>query len=175
MSEATVRTRKRMTLAPRELYFATYHQAAHAVVATMLGCGVDRLDIGMQPEEVGWNPDAAPSGDFETVCAAGYAMELLLGRRPEVAWRHCQDDLAILTRISADRTGTPVDPEEASARFIQGGEQGRAILGHPSVRAAIDRLAESLGDAYLAHVEGLTDDDVRATLGPLHGADVVTR
>jgi hypothetical protein len=143
---------------PRELYFATYHQAAHAVVAMTLGCRVEHVEIGMVPEDVGWCLDTAPSGDFETVCAAGFAMELILGRRHDAAWDHCKDDRALMANLCVDRTGVAMDAPASVERFMEGAAHCRAILAHPAVRTAIDDLSESLADAYLAGEERVEGD-----------------
>lgn len=153
------------------MYYATYHQAAHAVVAAMLGCSVDHLEIGFQPENIGWNPDSAPSGDFETLCAAGFAMEMILGRRHDAAWDPSKDDRATLKRIVLERTGATMDQAELAKRFMEGADHCRSILSHTGVRAVIDVLAESLGDAYLANEEGLKGADVRLMIGPLIGLE----
>lgn len=170
MSEIPVsapKSRRRAAYSTRELYFATYHQAAHAVVAAMLGCRVDYLEIGLQPENVGWNPECAPTGDFETICAAGFAMELILGRRHDVVWEPARDDRATLRAIALDRTGGEMSPEETQRRFLQGVDHCRSILNHSSVRIVVDQVAESLGDAYLANEEGLKGADVHQMIGTL--------
>lgn len=138
----------------------------------MLGCNVDHVEIGVQPEDVGWNPDAAPSGDFETLCAAGYAMELILGRRPDVAWDSCRSDRAILKRIAIERTGHEMDQAEVTARFLEGVEHCRSILSHTGVRAVTDTLAESLGDAFLGKGDRLSSTEVRLLITPLIGLEV---
>ena len=165
--DTAVRPRKRAAYSSRELYFATYHQAAHAVVAAMLGCRVDHLEIGFQPESIGWNPECAPTGDFETICAAGFAMELILGRRHDVVWDPARDDRATLRAITLDRTGGEMSPEETARRFTEGSEHCRSILNHSNVRIAVDQVAEALGDAYLANEEGLKGADVHQMIGTL--------
>ena len=166
------KARKRITYSPRDLYFATYHQAAHAAVAVTLGCRVDYLEIGMVPEELGWCVDGTPSGDLETVCAAGFAMELELGRRHDSAWDHCKPDRILLTSSYDDRTGMAMDVAAGVERFMEGATLCRSILAHSAVRAVIDKLAEALGDAYLAGDERLERADVVAITDALTKSDV---
>lgn len=152
MTPATAPVRKEprfVRLAPRDLYFASHHQAAHVVVAMMLGCRVDHVEIGITPEEPGWCLDTTPQGDIDTVCAAGYAMEILLGRRHDLAWTNCRSDLAAIATIHRERGELALDSDGAKKRFMNGAELSQAILTHPYVRAKIDALAEALSDLHL--------------------------
>ena len=45
----------------RDLYFSTYHQAAHAVTAILLGCRVDYVDADATAEDQGWNLESGLS------------------------------------------------------------------------------------------------------------------
>lgn len=141
---------KRITLPPRDLYYATFHQAAQVVVAMMLGYRVDNVDIGVNPDEFGVCLESANADDIDTVCAAGYAMEVLLNRRADTAWDQSKTDRLRMKSLHGDHTGIVLDLAATKERFMAGAELCRAILNHTGARQAIDLLAEALSEAYLA-------------------------
>ena len=144
----------------RELYFSTHHQAAHAVAAITLGCGVDYVDIAADGAEFGWNLDDAPTGDVETICAAGFAMERILGRLHEHAWARSQADRALQASIVSGRTGVALDDAALIERFMEGADSSTGILNHQATRNAIDVLAEALSEEYDAGGTRLNGDKV---------------
>ncbi len=157
-------------LSPRDLYFATHHQAAHVAVAMVLGCRIDGIETSTGPDAILWSLDAVPTGDLATVCAAGYAMELLLGRRAELAEGHCRDDRSLMARLMADRTGFTPDSASVGAAFLEGAEQCRAILAHAAVRSAIDRLADAIAEAHLSGELALTRNELNGAVSSLAAA-----
>jgi|GEM_PF-3947272 len=172
MSQTSVTVRKDV-LTPRsrrELYFATYHQAAHAVTAVALGCRIDFVEIGVDDAEIGWSLDTASMGDVETICAAGFAMEKLLDRLPEHAWSHSKVDRDLLGALHAERTGLTMNEQVLSERFLEGALWATAMLNHQAIRAAIDLLAEALSDSFDAGTSRVSGADVHAIVGPSMGS-----
>lgn len=135
----------------------------------VLGCQINHLEVGLAPMSPGWDLESVPSGDFETVCAAGYAMEVLLGRRQDAAWDQCTGDRQLLTALDARRTGVEMDRDTSTARFRAAAEMSRAILAHGTVRTTIDLLAEALSDAYDSGEGHLSGDVVRDISAPILG------
>ena len=157
-------------MSPRDLYFATYHQAAHVVAALVLGCRIEYVEIATPASKVGWNLDSASIADTETVCGAGFEMEQILGRLYDSSWSRSEDDRVLLGTIHADRTGLSLTAPEIDARFTAGAASSRAILEHAGARHAIDELAEHLNDAYLRDERRVEAADMRAITAQITGA-----
>jgi len=152
-------------MTPRELYFVTHHQAAQVVAALMLGCRVDSIIVGTGPQDNGWNLEAAPFEDVEAICAAGFEMEILLGRMHEHAWTRSQPDRTYLGELHKDRTGDPLDLKWIDDQFVRGAASSRAILEHQGARKAIDLLADALNDVYGSKERKMTGVDIRTVTG----------
>jgi len=152
-------------MTPRELYFVTHHQAAQIVAALTLGCRVDHVVAGTGPQENAWSLEAAPIEDAASVCAAGFEMEILLGRLHEHAWTRSQQDRALLGELHSDRTGDVLDEARLEERFMQGAASSRAILEHQTSRKAIDLLADALSDVYGSKERKMTGVDIRTITG----------
>ncbi|AIE87577.1 hypothetical protein [Fimbriimonas ginsengisoli] len=136
-------------LSERELFFATNHQAAHAVVAMTLGCFVGDLAVSDEADtDPGWSSSPAPLADAESIFAAGYAMEMLLWRTRGRAWAESECDRQRLADRYGDVTGNDLSPEAADARFLDAAAQSRAILNHDGARRTIDALAHALVECY---------------------------
>lgn len=147
---------------PRDLHFATYHQAAHVVAALVVGCSVQYVEIGAATSRVGWNLDSAHIDDVGIIYGAGFQMEQMLGRRLEVSWTLSEDDRATLAGIYGDRTGISLTPAEIDERFQAGAASSEAILNHTAARHAIDELAELLTTVYLRGDHQLGIEDFQA-------------
>ncbi len=152
-------------MTPRELYFVTHHQAAQVVSALMLGCRVDSIIAGTGPQENSWSLEAAPFEDAQAVCAAGFEMEMLLGRLHEHAWTRSQQDRALMSELHTDRTGDTLDEVHLDELFMQSAESSRAILEHQTARKAIDLLADALSDVYGSKERKMTGIDIRTVTG----------
>jgi len=135
-------------MTPRDIHFASYHQAAHVVSALLFGCRIEYVEIGNEADKIGWNLDSVSLRDTETVCGAGFEMERILGRRHELSWNRSDDDRVLLGTIHTDRTGETLTKVERDARFTAGADSSRSLLEHGRVRGVIDKLAEELNDAY---------------------------
>jgi hypothetical protein len=156
----------------RDLYFATHHEAAHVVTALTLGCRVDFVEFGEGKSEAGWCLNQSSVGDVETICAAGYAMEQLMGRLPEQAWSRSQDDRALMASLHADLTGLALDGPATAERFLEGAEWSRAILNHQTARRAIDALASALSAVYGTGERRMSGADILEITSPIMGASV---
>jgi hypothetical protein len=157
-------------MSPRDVYFTTHHQAAHVVTAILLGCRVEFIDVEGTPGDLGWNVDAAAISDIETVCAAGFEMERLLGRLEDIAWRRSQDDRDLMSALCADRTGSAMTEAAIKEHFLQGAAASRGILDHTTARQAIDLLAEALSDAHDAGEKRLSAERILTITGLQSGA-----
>jgi len=156
-------------MTPRDLYFDCYHQAAHVVVALVLGCRVEYVEIGTGADKIGWNLDAACVQDVEAVCAAGFEMEQILRRREDLSWSRAEGDRGLLQVTYADRTGLSLTTEELAARFTAGAVSSRSVLGHAGARHAIDELADYLNDAYLRDERRVEANDLKAITSQITG------
>ena len=136
-------------MSPRDLYFASYHQAAHVVSALVFGCRIEYVEIGNTVDKIGWNLDSASVGDAEAVCCAGFEMEMILGRRQDLSWSRSGSDRALLETIHSERMGETLTSAELDALFTASAKSSRTVLEHAAVRHAIDELAEHLSEAYL--------------------------
>lgn len=156
-------------MTPRDLYFLTYHQAAHLVTAIVLGCGFDYVEIGTPLNLVGLDLEAASLADTETICAAGFEMEIILGRMHDTAWGRASDDRVLLGSIHADRTGDKLTSAELDERFTSGAASSRAVLQHKGTRSAIDQLSELLTDAHQSGERRVAAQDLKGVTGLLTG------
>jgi hypothetical protein len=152
-------------MTPRELYFATHHQAAQVVAALMLGCRVDELTVAGSPQDFVWNLDAVPFEDVQAICAAGFEMEIVLGRLQEHAWTRSQLDRVLMAEVYTGRTGNVALQTLTDEQFNQGAVSSRAILDHQTARKAIDLLADALNDVYGSKERKITGVDIRTITG----------
>jgi len=152
-------------LTPRDLYFASHHQAAHVVTAITLGCEVHYVDIGLPMEEVGWSLDTASVSDIEAVCAAGFEMERLLGRLYDQAWARSQEDRNLLASLYSDRTGLTMDQATLTERFLAGATSCRSILDHQTSRNAIDLVADALSTLLESGLHRLSAEAIYSITG----------
>jgi hypothetical protein len=67
-------------MTPRELFFATHHQAAQVVTAMTLGCRVEFIELGVPFGPGGCSLQTTSTRDIETIFASGFEMERVLGR-----------------------------------------------------------------------------------------------
>jgi len=135
-------------MSPRDLYFESNHKAAQAVVAVTLGQAIDHITITEDNGEIGWQLESASVSDLGTICAAGFAMEKLLGRLHDQAWKRSSDDRKTLATLAADQTGITLGAEALESQFLAGATSSESILSHTTARKAIDRLANLLADLY---------------------------
>lgn len=148
-------------LSARDLHFASCHQAAQVVVAMMLGCEVGSIQVGRPPDPAEWRFADAQEGDVETICAAGYAIEIAMGRIAEKAWGHAQNDLLLLRFLHAERTGLDLPHDQVEERFRAGAVHSQALLNHPVGRAAVDRLCGTIADRYLSGETSIGAQELR--------------
>jgi hypothetical protein len=148
---------------------ACRHEAAHVVAAITVGCPVEYSDL---EGGIGWCLEGAGLDDLQTVCAAGYAMERLLGRSEEQAWNATRADRTLMTVLSADLTGTQMPESVAKDRFLQAAAECEAILRHPSTARAVEALAEKLEVRYRAGDERMPGREVMEIVNPFLGVPV---
>lgn len=156
---------------PRDLYFATQHQAAQIVAALTLGCPVDSVVPAANFEDLSICFDVASMEDIESVAAAGFEMERILGRLEEQAWARSESDRVGMARQYADHTGITLDAKAIDERFLRGAAASRAIIEHVQTRNAINDLAEALSDAYDMGKSLLSREEIHnlARLSLAHG------
>lgn len=144
----------------RDLFFATRHQAAHAVITAVLGRTAARISPVASLVEEDWGIAGARIEEVAAVCAAGFAVERLLGRTTDEAWSRCKDDRSLLATIVADRSGIALEDVDLTDLFYQGVETAEAILRTPSAAKATDTIASMLLNVYDAGQSELGGEDV---------------
>lgn len=152
-------------MTPRELFFASHHQAAQVVTAMTLGCRVEYVDVAMPFGPSGCSLHNSATQDLETIFAAGFEMERVLGRMHDQAWLRCQKDRELMSESYSDRTGITIDEKTVTELFMRGAASSRAILEHATTRKAIDSLAEILSDMYGSPITRMMETDIQAITG----------
>ena len=159
--------------APSSIYHATHHQAAHAVTAVMLGFPVERISVTGSATEENWGILEAGIEDIAAVCAAGFAMDRILGLNSEAAWEGCRNDRDLLSAIYADRTGMALADAELTDLFHRGVSSSESILRHQNVQRGIEAMAASLVILFDAGESCMQEEDIRRIVAPLIGGPCI--
>ncbi len=132
------------------------------VTAATLGYSVDFVDITDDGGEIGFRLEKASAADIGSICGAGFAMERILGRMHDQAWKRCEGDRTMMSTLVADITGVTLDTKAADAQFLAGAEASTLLINNKATRRAIDDLADILSDLYLGGTTRLNSPSVCA-------------
>jgi hypothetical protein len=140
------------TMKRSELNDTCYHEAAHAVIAVLVGAFVNHVEIGTRPfmgMQAGGGCSWVRTGDLDwedvyAIYAAGFVSDIRRGVPPAVADLQSEGDRIDMRKALEEIEGTFLSEKGREIRFRQGVARVETLLDRPEVANAWQVLGAEL-------------------------------